>query len=108
MRLGLQSRYNTKIRSDHPVLPWIIKHSAFLINVCKVGDDGRTAHERRRGKRFNRTIPEFGESVWYLKPLSVGRDKLDTRWESGIFVGIRDESGELIILTESGANKRLK
>ena len=68
LRLGLQSRYQIKLRADHPVMPWVIKHAAFLINVCRVGGDGRTAWERSKGKRFNRQLPEIGECVWFLKP----------------------------------------
>ena len=67
LRLGLQSRYRTRLRSDHPVMPWVIKHAALLINICKVGEDGRTAWERRKGKNFNRQLPEIGECVWFLR-----------------------------------------
>ena len=63
LRLGLQSRYKIRLRADHPIMPWVIKHSAFLINVCRVGEDGRTAWERKKGKRFNRQLPEIGECV---------------------------------------------
>ena len=41
----------------------------------------------------------------YLKPASVGRDKLDSRWEVGHFLGIKDESAELIIGTAVGVLK---
>ena len=68
-------------------------HAAMLINLCKMGDDGLTAYERRKGKKFNRTLPEIGEGIWYLKPESRGVDKLDSRWEDGIFAGLRVESG---------------
>ena len=53
MKMALQSRYKRRIRGDHPVLPWLVKHAAMIINLCKVGNDGRTAYERRKGKRFN-------------------------------------------------------
>ena len=42
MRLGLQSRYRSKIRRDHPIMAWLIMHAAFLRNVCMIGEDGRT------------------------------------------------------------------
>ena len=79
LRLGLQARYQTVLRSDHPIMPWLIKHAALLINVCKVGEDGRTSWERRKGKRFKRQLPEIGECVWFLKALTEGKEKLDTR-----------------------------
>ena len=48
---------------------------------------------------------EFAECVWYLKVGTEGIDKLETRWESGIWLGIKDESGEVIIGTKEGAIK---
>ena len=105
LRLGIQARYQTILRSDHPIMPWLIKHSALLINVCKVGEDGRTAWERRKGKKFKRQVPEIGECVWFLKALSEGKDKLDTRWEDGVFAGVREESGEIYVMSSQGVRK---
>ena len=64
MKIVLESRYRTKIKEDHPIYPWMIMHAAMLINVCKIGDDGFTAYEGRKGKKFHQAIPEFGECVW--------------------------------------------
>ena len=43
--------------------------------------------------------------MWYLKPKSVGVDKLNTRWGEGIWLGIREESGEILIGTLEGVIK---
>ena len=56
-------------------------------------------------KRFPRPLPVSGERVWYQKPMTEGKDELGTRWEHGIFAGVREESGELLMLTEAGAAK---
>ena len=50
--------------------------------------------KRLRGGEFNANAAEFGESVLYMKPDIVGKDKMDVRWEVGIWLGIREESGE--------------
>ena len=63
-------------------------YAAMLLNICSIGEDGKTAYERRRGKRFKREIPEFAESIWYLKPGSTGKNKLDERWGDGVYLGI--------------------
>ena len=89
MLLGLEGRYKSRIREDHPIMPWLVRYSAVLINISKIGDDGRTAYERRKGKKFNRPLPEIGECIYYLNPKSVGKDKLDARWENAISVGLR-------------------
>ena len=68
MRLALHSRYQAKIGIEHPIMPWLIHHAALLTNFCRVGTDGRTSYERRKGKCFNRLLPEIGECIWYLKP----------------------------------------
>ena len=43
--------------------------------------------------------------VWYLKPKSKGKFKGENRWRSGIWLGIRDESGEYIIGAAAGVCK---
>ena len=67
-----------------------------LLNLCVVGEDGRTAYERRKGRKFKKVLPEFWECVRYPKPESVGIDKADSRWDNGLFVGLRIESGEVL------------
>ena len=41
----------------------------------------------------------------YLRPNSKGKDKLDARWESGVWLGVRDESGESVIAANEGIIK---
>ena len=48
---------------------------------------------------------EFGEQVLYLRPGPKGKDKMLSRWESAIWLGLRDESGEVIIGTPIGCLK---
>ena len=67
--------------------------------------DGRTNYQRRKGKKFGGSIVEFGESIMFLRSKSVGKDKYDSRWENGIWLGIREESGENIIGTKDGVLK---
>ena len=45
------------------------------------------------------------ECVWYLKAGSKGRYKSTSRWETGVYLGVREESGEVIIGTDSGVIK---
>ena len=41
----------------------------------------------------------------YLKMGTRGRDKLDSRWEQGVWLGVKDTSGEIIIGTPDGVVK---
>ena len=102
LKIALEHRYKRVINEDSHVLPWLVKHAAMTINIARKGEDGRTAYERRKGKRFVKEIPEFGGGIWYLMPEARGISKLGTRWKDGIFLGIREESNELIVSTNEG------
>ena len=45
------------------------------------------------------------KAMWYLKPGSAGKDKLDERWGDGVYLGIIEESCELYIGTKEGIIK---
>ena len=105
IKLAVESRYKSVIKEDHPILPWIVKYAGITISLCRKGEDGRTAYERRRGERYLRELPDFGECVWHLKPESASVNKLESRWENEIFVGIREESNEILVMTKEGVIK---
>jgi hypothetical protein len=105
MKLSVQRRYSCNIREDHPIWPWLVMYAALLLNLCDVGEDGRTAYERRKGRKFKKVLPEFGECIRHLSPDSVGIDKAGSRWDNGIFVGLRIESGEIFVMTDKGVVK---
>ncbi len=50
-------------------------------------------------------MAEFGEGVLYIRAESVGKDKYNSRWEEGFFLGVREESGEIIVGTKEGVIK---
>ena len=41
----------------------------------------------------------------YLKMGTRGRDKLDSRWETGVWMGVKDNTNECIIRTSEGTVK---
>ena len=71
---ALETRFGKKLGREHPILPWLISHTVENINRFQVGSDGKTAHERMRGRTFRRDIAEFGERVFYIRSESVGKD----------------------------------
>jgi len=105
MKDRLESRYNQRIGGEHPCVPWLMAHASDTINRHYVYKDGRTAFENWKGRKFNGQYREFGENVFYLRPNSKGKDKFDARWESGIWLGIADRTGETIIGTKDGVIK---
>ena len=100
----MESRIGIRIEGKDYIFTWLVRHAAASMNRYQVGDDGRTAHERLRGRKFKRDVAEIGESVMYIRAESVGNDKYNSRWEEGVFVGVGEESGEVIIGTEKRSN----
>ena len=107
IKANAEDRYNHKIGRDHNIIPWMVRHSANIISRFGIRSDGKSPHEIIKGRKFKRAQCEIGESVWYLRPGSKGKDKFGTtyRWESGIWLGTREESGETIIGTKEGVIK---
>ena len=88
-----------RVNGEDNIFTWLVRNAAASMNRYQVGIDGRTAHEMFRGRKFRRDIAEFGEGVLYLRAESVGKDQYTSRWEEGVFVGTREESGEIIVGT---------
>ena len=85
--------------------PWMVKHAADILSRCNRGKDGRTPRERLRGRRMGPKQCGFGERVMYLVPKTKGKYKADSRVKEGIWLGIKEKSGESIIGTARGVVK---
>ena len=106
IRDALQHRLRIEIPSDQAVIAWMVEYSSVLLNRYEVGRDGKTAYERLRGRKSKMLGVEFGELVHFRRtPLGDRKDKLDSLWEDGIYLGHRTVSGESIIGTKKGVFK---
>ena len=107
VRSHLESRIKAKLPGTHAVTCWLVEHCADLLNKYQLGEDGRTAYHRLRGKSWRHEMVEFGEKVHYrvnLKSLSH-QYKLEGRWGEGFFMGIKWRTGESWIATDGGIVK---
>jgi hypothetical protein len=101
----LEARIGEKIKGDSSIVAWMVRHSGNVINRYQVGFDGETAVKRGRGRDFKRDVAEFGEYVMYLRLESEGKDKGESRWGEGVFLGPKEESAEVIIGIDRGVVK---
>ena len=102
MRSDVETDYGKTIPGNHPIQPWLVRHASSTRFRESVGQDGRTAYSRIKGRNFNKEIVKIGECVWYMKPKSKHKKKGDYGWGDGIWLGVRDESGEYLIGTNKG------
>ena len=104
MMSGLSQRMGKTLDTSSPWVYWLVRHAAALINRFQVGSDGKTRYERMRGKKYLGDIAEFGETVMWKRNVRGSATWTD-RWGEGAFLGIREESGELLIGNREGVRR---
>ena len=88
------------------MVPWLLQHACFLLNVAKRGPDGLTPWARARGRAFRQKVMGIGEIVMYKLPTKGPRSQPDgnmgTKWQQGAFLGFSRDSNQYILGTEEG------
>ena len=79
VKSALGHRIGAKVRPADAEIPWLVEHASQLYSRYRVGRDGRTPVERKRGRAVRRPVCEFGEQVMYNRFLKfhsvfLGRD----------------------------------
>ena len=78
-------------------MTFIPEYAAYLIN--KSSKDGKRNYERVKAERPTLGVA-LGEKELYKVELNNHMEKINARWEFGIFVGVRRRSNELWIATQ--------
>ena len=103
---SVERKMQLVIKDDHPVMAWIPQHAGFLLSRFQVAADGKTAHERLKGKAYRREMVDFAERVVFMPVVLGGKmNKLESKWEPGRFIGVRPKSNEALVMTERGVLK---
>ena len=100
----IEDKAGIKVECGDNITLWIIRWAAMVCSRYLVGKDGRTAYERRRGRKCKDQIVAIGEKVWYKKVREgkERKDKFESEWELGIWLGRSRNSNEAIIGTSEG------
>lgn len=103
--IWLETVYRCLIGWKPKLMPWLVRHTGWLLTRFQVhASDGRTSYEHLYGKPYRHEVVNFGEQVYY-KILSRAHDKLEPRWETGVWVGKRARSDEHLLMTKHGIAK---
>ena len=65
MRLTLDRFLGKHVPVIHPLIAWLVEHSAVVRMTAVVGRDGRTAYNNIRGTEHTPRLPFFGERLRY-------------------------------------------
>ena len=97
----LQEKIGYKVDSKSIILPWLVRHAAYVLNRYIKRDGGRSAWARLRGKECDCPLVQIGETVDF-KIVRGEMAKLEPRWAVGTFLERTDESDEVIVGTAAG------
>ena len=67
LRWATEELHGAKLDNTSSVLPRLVRYTGTMISRTWRGVDGRTAFELRKGRRYRRRLPPFGEKVTYLE-----------------------------------------
>ncbi len=100
----LEAELKTNIKAEAAILQWLVRWAGVSLSRYVVGKDGRTPYERIRTRRCHAPLARFGEMVFFKRS---GKPKLqaanvESKVESGVWVGIATRTGDSIIMTNEG------
>ena len=101
LRISAEQNTSVRIADDSPLLSWLPRFAAQVMNKMRVGSDGKT-RELRTGRRWRKPMAQFGEKVWFRKIGEDGVSSFASRMTQGIFVGHHDQTGAVLRITKNG------
>ena len=106
MLLGAQAHWGRKLPFQHPLVVWAPRHAANVINRYVLGPDGKTAEERRTGRRWEKPAIAYAERI---RTRALVRDQrkrdLEPRFLEGLYIGHATRSATVFILTKEGVQR---
>ena len=103
IKSATEEKTGAPIHVNDPVVPWLVRHAAHLINTCRVREDGKTAVQLMKGRKMNAKLLPFCETVLFKIPKTTNPPgDFENRWERGTWVGFMMRSGEHLVATGKG------
>ena len=99
MKYHLEDMMGETLDTRCHILTWLVNYCSALLNLFHIGSDGMSAYRRNKGKTWKVELPPFGEIVEYKRRTN---SKLEARWETGVYLGVRDDTTEKIVGTKQG------
>ena len=97
LRAQLQQNHDRTVTSKHPLVPWLVRHTAHLLNRYATHADGNISYFRRWNKDYRAPLCEFGETVLYLLPTVKQPPKMEQRFFKAIRLGRDTATGERLL-----------
>ena len=101
LRISTEHNTGVRIADDSPLLSWLPRFAAQVMNKMRTVKDRKTSELRRTGRRWRKPRAQFGEKVWFRKIGEDGVSSFACRMTQGIFVGHHDRTGAVLCVTNN-------
>ena len=98
LKAQIRQNYNRDISMKRPLMPWIVRHSAHIMNRYAVHSNGCTSYFNRRSREQHTPLCEFGETVQRMLPAVKQFPRPEPRFYNGIERGKDTTAGESLIV----------
>ena len=102
LRISAEQNTSVRIADDSPLLSWLPRFAAQVMNKMRMGKDGKTREMRRTGRRWRKPMAQFGENVWFRKIGEDGVSSFASHLTQGIFLGHHDRTGAVSCIIKNG------
>ena len=101
-RISAEQNTSERIEDDSPLLSWLLRVAAQVMNKMRIGKNGKTSEMRRTGQRWRKPMAQCGEKVCFRQIREDGVSSCACRRIQGIFVGHYDRTGAVLCITKNG------
>ncbi|CAK0791837.1 unnamed protein product [Prorocentrum cordatum] len=101
----LEERIGTRLPLHHPIWTWLPRHAAARLSRCRIGEDGRSAEQRRTGRRWAKSALEFGERIHAGLAQEQPRSGMTPKMAEDWYVGHQTRTGSLPTMTTRGGSR---
>ena len=102
IKCQIECRTQESLGDESPVIPWLVEHAGCILSRCQKGRDGKTPFERMHGKKPPQEFVPFGEKVLARRVTTEPRNRMNPRYQYGVWLGMRNNSAECFIGNADG------
>ena len=102
LRISAEQNTSARFADYSPLLSWLPRFAAQVMNKMRIGKDEKTSEMRRTGRSWRKPMAQFGEKVWFRKIGEDGASSFASGMIQGIFVGHHDRTRAVLSTTKNG------
>ena len=97
IKCHMESSTQEPLSDESLVIPWLVEHAGCILSRCQKGRDGKTSFERLHGKKPTQEFVPFGEKVLAKQITTDPMNRMNPRYQYGIWFGLRNNNEECFI-----------